>query len=639
MEAAPKQPIPLAEEHLLLRALIDLMPDIISIKDREGRNVWVSRTKLKELGLSDLKDAIGKTGFDFFDRATAERFKQDDDQVLQTGQPVINHREKIVKPDGQTHWHLTTKVPWRDTNGNVVGLMSISRDITERVQAEIELEAKHNLLRTLIDHLPDCIYAKDAQARKIMANPADLKNLGCKTEAEAIGKSDFDLFPKEIAEAFFMDDQAVLKGRPVINREEKVVLPNGETRWLLTSKIPWRTNGDIIGLVGIGRDISDRKKAEVKLQEERNLLRTLIDNLPDGVYAKDAEARKIIANPADLKNLGCKNEAEAVGKSDFDLYPKEVASAFFADDQAVLKDGKSVINREEKAVLPNGETRWLLTSKIPWRDANGKIIGLVGIGRDITDKKNLAEQVVNARRMESLGRLATGVAHDLNNILAPILISIELLRNKLQDEDYLKMLAKAEANAHRGADIIKQMLWFGRGMAGKREPVNLRRLAVEIARFTSENFDKSIKIETQIAPDLWTTTGDSMQLHQVLMNLCINARDAMPSGGTLTIAARNLPEDAVFSINPEAVPGPFVVFEIRDTGGGVAPELLDKIFEPFFTTKEVGHGLGLSTAQSIAKSHHGFIETESLPGCGATFRIFLPAEKIGATPGDALTGG
>ena len=511
MEAVSKQPTPLAEEHLLLRALIDLTPDIISIKDREGRNVWVSRTKLKELGLTDFKDAIGKTGFDFFDRATAENFKRDDDQVLHTGQPVINRREKIVEADGRTRWHLTTKVPWRDNNGNIVGLMSYSRDITKRVQAEIELEAKHNLLRTLIDNLPDCIYAKDAQARKIMANPADLKNLGCKTEAEAIGKSDFDLFPKEVAETFFLDDQAVLKGQPVINREEKVVLPDGETRWLLTSKIPWRTNGNIIGLVGISRDI--------------------------------------------------------------------------------------------------------------------------------TDRKNLEEQMVNARRMESLGRLATGVAHDLNNILAPILISIELLRKKLHDADYLKMLAKTEANVHRGADIIKQMLWFGRGLTGQREPVNIQQLVGDIARFSSETFAKSIKVETQIAPDLWTVTGDSAQLYQALMNLCINARDAMPAGGTLTIAARNLPADAVFSANPEAVPGPFVVLEARDTGCGVAPELLDKIFEPFFTTREVGHGLGLSTAQSIAKSHHGFIKTESRPGHGATFRIFLPAEKTGATPEDARSGG
>jgi PAS domain S-box-containing protein len=494
-----------------------------------------------------------------------------------------------------------------------------SKQIMDTSQKEIAaLASEHSLLRILIDNLPDCIYAKDAKARKVIANPADLENLGCRTEAEAIGKTDFDLFPQDLAAGYFADDQSVLQtGQPVVNREEKVVLPNGETRWLLTTKVPWRdASGKIIGLVGIGRNVTHQRKAEIKMKEERNLLRTLIDNLPDGIYAKDTEARKIMANPADLKNLGCKTEAEAIGKTDFDFFPKEIAEAFFADDQSVLKEGKPVINREEKAVLPNGETRWLLTSKIPWRDASGKIIGLVGIGRDITDRKDLEEQMVNARRMESLGRLATGVAHDLNNILAPILISIELLQKKLQDEDYLKMLAKAEASAHRGADIIKQMLWFGRGMAGQRLQVDLQQLARGTAQLCSETFNKAICVETQIAPDLWTVVGDAAQLHQVLMNLCLNARDAMPSGGTLTVAARN----TVVNDNR------FVVLEVKDTGCGIAPGLLDKIYEPFFTTKEVGHGLGLSTAQSIVKSHGGFIRTESQPGHGATFRVHLPAQ-------------
>ena len=239
-----------------------------------------------------------------------------------------------------------------------------------------------------------------------MANRADLKVLGCKMEAEAIGKTDFDLFPKEIAEAFYADDMRVIqKGESVINREEKVILPNGETHWLLTSKLPWRTDHKIIGLVGIGRDITDQMKAELKLKEERNLLRTLIDNLPDAIYAKDAEARKTLTNPADLKNLGCKTEGEAVGKTDFDVFPKEIANAFFADDQIVLKEGKPVINREEKIVMPDGTTRWLLTSKIPWRNASGKIVGLVGIGHDITDKKNLEAEVQRAQRIKSVARM------------------------------------------------------------------------------------------------------------------------------------------------------------------------------------------------------------------------------------------
>ncbi len=479
------------DESHLLRALMDLMPDLISVKDLHGKNIWVNRAKLKELGLQDFKDAIGKTAFDFFDRATAEKFKQDDDHVLKTGQPVVNRQEKITDKNGTVRWHLTTKVPWRNGGNEIIGIIIISRDITKRIEVESKLDAERNLLRTLVDNLPDCIYAKDAGGRKILVNPGDLKNLGVKTEAEAIGKTDFDFFPKE------------------------------------------------------------------------------------------------------------------------------VAAEFFKTEQRVLEKGEALINQEEKVVRPNGEVRWVLTTKIPWRDTNGKIIGLVGIGRDITDKKNLEEQISQARRMESIGRLATGVAHDLNNILTPILISIELLRKKLQDEEYLKMLAKAEANAHRGADIIKQMLWFGRGLVGQRLPVNVQHLAEQIAQFATDTFNKSIKIKTQFAPDLWTVTGDSAQLHQVLLNLVANAREAMPNGGTLTIAARNAAADGQR----------LVVLEIADTGEGIAPELLDRIFEPFFTTKDVGHGLGLSTALSIVKSHGGFIKVESQPGHGATFRVHLPAQN------------
>jgi PAS domain S-box-containing protein len=744
MEKQQKELAALAAEHGLLRTLIDNLPDCIYVKDIEARKVVVNRADLENLGCQSEAEALGKTDFDFFPQEMAAGFFADDQSVLQTGQPVINREEKVVLPNGETRWLLTTKVPWRDASGKIIGLIGIGRNVTSQRLAEIKLNEERNLLRTLVDSLPDIIFAKSAQSRFILTNTACARQLGAGHVEEVLGKTDADFVSPELGAQYLADEQALMRsGQPVTKEELTQHKETGKTRWSLTTKVPLKDDaGKVVGLIGIARDITEQKQAgevlrrsreefkdlfdnapvgfhevdaegrlirinntelqmlgysagellgqfiwkisgeaettrqtvlaklagkmaplqdfermfrrkdgstfpvlindrllkredgtvvglraavqditeqkqaEETLARERQLLRTLIDNLPDGIYAKDTEARKILANPADLKNLGCKTEAEAVGKTDFDLFPKEIADAFFADDQSVLKDGKPVINREEKAILKGGETRWLLTSKIPWRDASGKIIGLVGIGRDITDRKNLEEQIVSARRMESLGRLATGVAHDLNNILAPILISIELLQKKLQDEEYLKMLSKAEASAHRGADIIKQMLWFGRGLAGQRLPVDLHQLAAGVAQFTSETFDKNIKVEKQIAPDLWTTIGDSAQLHQVLMNLCLNARDAMPSGGTLTIAARNV------TVNGK----PFAVVEIKDTGCGIAPGLLDKIYEPFFTTKEVGHGLGLSTAQSIVKSHGGFIRTESQPGQGSTFRVHLPAQ-------------
>jgi PAS domain S-box-containing protein len=301
-----------------------------------------------------------------------------------------------------------------------------------------ELSQERRLLRTLIDNLPDGIYAKDAAGRKIMANPADLKVLGCRTEAGAIGKSDFDLFPKDMAEKFWADDQRVIRGEPVINREEFVLDEQGRKSWLLTSKLPLRDqDGKIVGLVGIGRNITGQKQAEESLRQsrdelekrvaertaelaganatlqqqiaerkrieqvldrERLLLRTLIDNLPDAIYAKDTAGQKTMANPADLKNLRCQTEADAVGKSDFDLFPKEVAEQFWADDQKVIQ-GEPVINREEHFFDEAGQKHWLLTSKLPLRDLTGKIVGLVGIGHDITERKQAEDTIARERQL------------------------------------------------------------------------------------------------------------------------------------------------------------------------------------------------------------------------------------------------
>jgi len=252
------------------------------------------------------------------------------------------------------------------------------------------MQGRDLLLRTLIDNLPDAIYAKDTAGRKILANLADVKNIRRNTETEVIGKSDFDLFPQELAEKFYADDQKVIQGHAVINREEYLLNEAGEKRWLMTTKLPLHDQtGKIVGLVGIGRDITEHKLMEEALAQERSLLRTLIDNLPDAIYAKDTAGRKTLVNLADLKNICCETEAEVIGKNDFDLFPKEIAEKFYADDQKVIQ-GEAVIDREEYLVNKDGKKRWLMTSKLPLHDQTGKIVGLVGIGRDITEHK-LAE--------------------------------------------------------------------------------------------------------------------------------------------------------------------------------------------------------------------------------------------------------
>lgn len=389
------------EEHSragdLLELLMDNIPDSIYFKDTASQFVMINRAQAKRFGLADPHLAAGRSDADFFTSDYAKQALADEQRVMQTGQPLVGVEEKETWPDGRETWASTTKMPLRDRVGRVFGTFGISRDITEHRRTEqvlaertAELLKERLLLRTLIDNLPDAIYAKDAAGRKTMANPADLKNLRCKTEAEAIGKSDYDFFPPEVANKFHDDDQKVLHGEPVINREEYFLDDQGRKRWLLTSKLPLcDRDGKIVGLVGIGRDITKRKQVEETLDQERRLLRTLIDNLPDAIYAKDTAGRKTLANLADLKNLHFKTEAETTGKTDFDLFPRELAERLHADDQKVIQ-GQSVINREEHFFDAAGREHWLLTSKLPLHDQDGKIIGLVGINRDITEHK-LAE--------------------------------------------------------------------------------------------------------------------------------------------------------------------------------------------------------------------------------------------------------
>jgi signal transduction histidine kinase/CheY-like chemotaxis protein len=269
------------------------------------------------------------------------------------------------------------------------------------------------------------------------------------------------------------------------------------------------------------------------------------------------------------------------------------------------------------------ESRWTLV-----QTASGQPKAVLMVNTDITQKKLLERQFLRSQRMESIGTLAGGIAHDLNNILAPILMSIELLRIKLGDDQSQQWLEVLETSARRGSDLIKQVLSFARGLEGEQGILQVRHLINEVKQIVEETFPRSIRIVTNISQELWTVCGDATHLHQVLMNLCVNARDAMPQGGTLTIEAANLEiDEEVARSNLDAQPGMYTTITVVDTGVGIPSDLLDRIFEPFFTTKEVGKGtgLGLSTVLGIVRSHRGFIVVSSQPNIGTQFQVFLPA--------------
>jgi PAS domain S-box-containing protein len=423
------------EEHSraghLLELLMDNIPDAIYFKDKASQFVMINRSHAKRFNLADPHLAVGKSDADFFSPEHAQQALADEQRVMQTGQPLVGFEEKETWPDGRVTWVSSTKVPLRDRSGRIFGTFGISRDITEHRRMEqaladrsAELSKERLLLRTLIDNLPDAIYAKDASGRKTMANPADLRNLHCKIESDAIGKSDFDLFPPDIAQKFWEDDLKVIHGEPVINREEYFLDDQGRKRWLLTSKLPLRDpGGKIVGLIGIGRDITDHKLAEDKLAYEQELFQMLLDNLPDAIYFKDRESRfrrvsrskverslTVVRNrylaahpdtrPEQLPDYLKGPEAFAeymLGKTDFDFYTEERARPAFEDEQQIIRTGQPSIGKLERAVQVDSSVNWLITTKMPWRDKDGNTVGTFGVSRDVTALKETEAKLAYER--------------------------------------------------------------------------------------------------------------------------------------------------------------------------------------------------------------------------------------------------
>jgi two-component system, cell cycle sensor histidine kinase and response regulator CckA len=282
------------------------------------------------------------------------------------------------------------------------------------------------------------------------------------------------------------------------------------------------------------------------------------------------------------------------------------------------------VTKNEKPIVVY--SRWTLV-----RDRQAQPKSILVVNTDITEKKLLEAQFLRAQRLESIGTLASGIAHDLNNVLAPILMTAQLLESQMHDERSQRLLPIVVTNAKRGAALVKQVLSFARGLEGTYTNLQIKHLISEIRQIAKQTFPKSIEVQTNIASNLWSVSGDATQLHQVLMNLCVNARDAMPNGGTLTISAENFTADEHYArMNLEAKAGSYIVVTVRDTGQGMSLETQERIFEPFFTTKELGKGtgLGLSTVMGIVKGHNGFIQVWSELGRGTEFQVYLPAVAV-----------
>jgi len=372
------------------------------------------------------------------------------------------------------------------------------------------------------------------------------------------------------------------------------------------------------------QEIQERQRSEQKIHEQAALL----DITTDAILVQDLSNQILFWNKGAERLYGWKAE-EAVGKNADKLLYRDT----FCDveDNPISLAEKAEWQGELHQVTKEGKEIIVASRLTLVRDEDGQPKSILTVNTDITEKKQLEAQFLRGQRMESLGTLASGIAHDLNNALTPIMMTVQLLEIKLQDELSQEWLSILETNVKRAADLVKQVLSFARGLEGKHKTLQVGQLISEIEQIAKQTFSRAIVIRTDIpAENLWTVSGDATQLHQVLMNLCVNARDAMPEGGILGISAQNLWIDENYArMNLDAKVGPYVVITVSDTGIGIPRKIVDRIFEPFFTTKELGKGtgLGLSTVIGIIKSHGGFVNVYSEVGKGTQFKVYLPVTQ------------
>ena len=383
--------------------------------------------------------------------------------------------------------------------------------------------------------------------------------------------------------------------------------------------------GTLRGFAKVTRDITERKLAEMRLQEQASLL----DQTQDAMYVRDLERRIIYWNRGAERLYGWTTK-EVMGTRSGELFSATGSAHYFEEVEGAIMEKGSWIGEEEQ-VSKSGKKLIVNSRRIMLHDEQGKPKSVLATSTDITGLKKIQSQMLRTQRLESIGTLAGGIAHDLNNSLAPILMVTGLLR--MQYPDASEMIDTVESSAKRGANMVRQLLTFAKGVEGERLLVDPGRLLKEIAQIIEGTFPKNIQLRTVYAKQLYPVLGDATQLHQVLLNLCVNARDAMPTGGTLSLEAENAEIDATYaSAVPDAKPGRYLAWRVKDTGTGIPPEILEHIFEPFFSTKgpDKGTGLGLSTVIGIVKSHGGFVQIYSVPGQGSTFAIYLPADVSSA---------
>jgi PAS domain S-box-containing protein len=500
--------------------------------------------------------------------------------------------------------------------GAIQNALEKQRAETENERLEEELRRSQKQMFTIFESITDAFFSVNKSWDVMYLNPrsdAFLVKMNKRRE-DLWGKNWWNEFPAPSDSVAYKALHHAMEAHEFAEFEEYNAALDS---WLQVRAYPAEE-----GLAIYMQDISERKRAEEKIREQANLL----DIAQDAIIVRDLNDNIIYWNNSAERIYGWKQE-EAIAKNASQLLSTELDSIKRAL-QIVEKKGSwfgelHQVTKMQKSVIV--ESKWSIV-----RDEQGKPKSILTINTDITDKKNIEQQFLRAQRLESVGTLASGLLHDLNNVLTPIILAVPFMRDKLTDEASQDILRTLESSAKRGEGVVRQLMSFVRGVKGDHVILQLKLLVWELLHFIAETFPPNIKVMKHCPKGVWYVLGDSTQLYQVLMNLSINARDAMPNGGTLTIDLQNsILSEQEARLHLGATPGMYVILSVKDTGTGISQEIINRIFDPFFTTKEPGKGtgLGLSSSLSIVKSHGGFIDVLSEIGKGTEFKVFLPAKE------------
>ncbi len=608
----------------------DAIPDLVAIIDKNNRIVQVNRALAEQLGLPK-EQLYGQPCFGLVHRTNSPPAFCPHTQMVQDGK---EHAVEIYE-EGLGGFFYVTASPLLDSEGNLRGCVHVARNINEQKRTEEALRQSEEKYRLMFESSPLGVFHFDNTGTITACNDNFVGIIGSSRE-KLIGLNTVrDLRDTKMTAAI----EEALSGNLGHYEDSYTSVTAGKTAPVKCEFAPIMSQkGTVVGGIGIVEDITERKSAEEALRRSEYLYRSVIENIEDVFYRSDTEGRLLMASPSGARLFGYDGVEEMIGLSldSFWVDPQQRQRLIsMVKEQGKATDFEAVLKRKD------GSTFVATLSTHFYRDDSGAILGTEGIIHDISDRKRIEAELLQSQKMQAIGTLAGGIAHEVNNLLQVVLGHADmLLTSKGMDEKFNRSLETIRMTARNGANLVKRILTFSRKADPEKSTVNLTEAVRKVERILRQIIPRMIHLELFLEENLRMISADQSQVEQILLNLAVNARDAMPEGGRLVFETKNVTiREEYCRTHPEVKPGKYVLLAVSDTGHGMGKETLERIFEPFFTTKQPGKGtgLGLSMVFGIVKSHGGYMTCYSEVGVGSTFNIYFPALTEDLRPDDHTT--